>query len=61
MYLGKEKKDGRLVMIGSSDGRSYRGQRQCGYGVFDFRLPAQGSKTQFAGFGPPPGLEPTSP
>lgn len=57
MYLGKEKKDGRQVMVGSTDGRSYRGQRQCGYGVFDFRLPRAGSKSHFAGFGPPPGLE----
>src|SRR5690606_9760573 len=28
MYLGREKKDGLPVMIGSSNGRSYRGKRQ---------------------------------
>jgi len=38
MYLGKEKKDGRPVMIGSSDGRSYRGKQQDGYAVFDLFL-----------------------
>jgi len=54
MYLGKEKKDGRQVMIGSSDGRSYRGKRQDGYAVFDFKLPRKESKQKFVGFGPPP-------
>ena len=53
MYLGKEKKDGRRVMIGSSNGRSYRGVRQDGYAVFDFKLPHQGSTQKFAGFGSP--------
>jgi hypothetical protein len=57
IYLGREKKDGRMVMIGSSDGRSYRGRRQCGFGVFDFRLPRPGSKSRFVGFASPPGLE----
>lgn len=56
MYLGKEKKDGRPVMIGSSDGRSYRGIARCGFGIFDFKLPSKTSKSRFAGFGPPPGL-----
>lgn len=58
IYLGREAKDGRPVMIGSSDGRSYRGRKQCGYGVYDFRLPRPGSRARFAGFGTPPGLEP---
>ena len=53
MYLGREKSDGRRVMIGSSDGRSYRGQKRCGFGVFDFRLPRPGSKARFVGFGSP--------
>ena len=54
MYLGREKKDDRPVMIGSSDGRSYRGKRQNGYAVFDFKLPRKSSKQKFVGFGPPP-------
>jgi cell wall-associated NlpC family hydrolase len=55
LYLGQEK-DGRHVMIGASKGRSYRGKRGDGYGVYDFRLPSKGSKARFVGFGPPPGL-----
>ena len=53
MYLGREK-DGRHVMIGSSKGRSYRGKRGDGYGVYDFRLPRQGSRARFVGYGTPP-------
>ncbi len=56
MYLGKAKADGRQLMIGSSKGRSYRGKRQNGYGVFDFRLPSKGSRSTFVGYGTPPGL-----
>jgi len=56
MYLGKAKSDGRPLMIGSSDGRSYRGTRQNGYGVFDFRLPSKRSKSTFVGYGTPLGL-----
>ncbi|MCU0796483.1 MAG: C40 family peptidase [Akkermansiaceae bacterium] len=55
MYLGKEA-DGLPVMIGSSDGRSYRGKKRCGFGVFDFKLPGPASKARFLGFGTPPGL-----
>lgn len=55
IYLGKEK-DGRHVMIGATRGRSYRGKRGDGYGVYDFQLPRAGSKSRFVGFGPPPGL-----
>lgn len=55
LYLGREK-DGRHVMIGASKGRSYRGKRGDGYGVYDFRLPSKGSKARVVGFGPPPGL-----
>ena len=56
MYLGRAKTDGRHLMIGSSSGRSYRGKRQNGYGVFDFRLPSKKSKSKFVGYGTPPGL-----
>ncbi len=61
MYLGKEKKDGWRVMVGSSDGRSYRGNRQDGYAVFDFKLPHQGSKQKFVGFGSPPKMNDVPP
>jgi cell wall-associated NlpC family hydrolase len=55
IYLGREKNGG-PVMVGSSDGRSYRGKARCGFGVFDFRLPRKGSKARFVGYGTPPGL-----
>ncbi len=56
IYLGTEKKDGLAVMINSTDGRSYRGVKANGYGVYDFRLPKPGGKTLFAGYGTPVGI-----
>lgn len=56
MYLGVEKTTDKPVMIGSSDGRSYAGKARCGFGVYDFRVPRQGSKSRIVGYGPPPGL-----
>jgi len=57
LFLGHEKKDGRAVMINATDGRSYRGTKANGYGVYDFRLPREGSKTIFMGYGTPPGID----
>ncbi len=54
MFLGKEKLDNLRVMIGASDGRSYRGKKVIGYGIVDFRVPKVGSKTRIIGFGPVP-------
>ena len=59
MYLGREK-DGRAVMIGSTDGRSYRGVARCGFGVYDLRVPKATSKSRLVGYGTPPGLIPNS-
>lgn len=56
MYLGKRKKDGKPIVFGSSDGRSYNGERRNGVSVFDFSLPSRGSKAAFYGYGPIPGL-----
>lgn len=56
MYLGRDNKTGSHVMIGSTDGRTYRGTRRTGFGVFDFRLPRASSKARFVGYGTPPGL-----
>ncbi|MGB6221558.1 C40 family peptidase [Haloferula sp.] len=56
IYLGKEKKDSLPVMIGSSDGRSYRGSQRTGFGVYNFKLPRPTSKSRFVGYGTPPGL-----
>jgi cell wall-associated NlpC family hydrolase len=58
MYLGEEAKDHRPVMINSTDGRSYRGIKANGYGVYDFRLPVVGAKIAFLGYGTPPGIAP---
>jgi peptidoglycan DL-endopeptidase CwlO len=56
MYLGTEKSDGRRIMINSTDGRSYRGRRANGYGVYDFRVPEADSPSKIAGYGTPPGI-----
>jgi cell wall-associated NlpC family hydrolase len=58
IYLGREGKDKRPVMINATDGRSYRGKQANGYGVYDFYLPKEGSKSIFVGFGTPPGIAP---
>jgi peptidoglycan DL-endopeptidase CwlO len=58
MYLGEEAKDHRPVMINSTDGRSYRGIKANGYGVYDFRMPIEGAKIAFLGYGTPPGIAP---
>lgn len=60
LYLGTEKKDGRPVMINSTDGRSYRGTKANGYGVYDFRLPQPGAAISLLGYGTPPGITPWS-
>ncbi|GAA5130521.1 C40 family peptidase [Luteolibacter yonseiensis] len=57
MYLGREKSDNRAVMINATDGRSYRGTKANGYGVYDFQLPREGSKAVFMGYGTPPGIK----
>ncbi len=58
IYLGKEKSDGLAVMINATDGRSYRGKKANGYGIYDFRLPSETSKSVFMGYGTPPGIAP---
>ena len=56
LYLGTEKIDGRAVMINSTNGRSYRGQKGNGYGVYDFRVPKPESASKLVAYGPPPGI-----
>jgi cell wall-associated NlpC family hydrolase len=56
IFLGYEKKDGRAVMINATDGRSYRGKKGNGFGVYDFRVPRKGGKSRMVGYGTPPGL-----
>lgn len=59
IYLGKAKSDGLRIMVGSSDGRSYRGKKCFGVSVFDFRLPKEGAKGRFVGYARIPGLTST--
>lgn len=61
MFLGYEKSDGWPVIINSTNGRSYRGVKGNGYGVFDFRIPRKGGKSKIVGYGTPPGLMPDTP
>lgn len=53
IFLGHEKATGAPVMAGASEGRTYRGTKREGYGVFDFKLPNAGSKAKFLGYGLP--------
>jgi cell wall-associated NlpC family hydrolase len=62
IYLGREKRTKKWVMIGSSDGRTYDGKQRFGVSVFDFKMPpppqsddAKISPT-FVGYGRIPGL-----
>ncbi|HZR77979.1 MAG TPA: NlpC/P60 family protein [Chthoniobacterales bacterium] len=63
IYLGREKKSGERVMVGSSDGRVYQGESRNGVSVFDFKIPRPekngNGKLQpsFVGYGHIPGLE----
>ncbi len=61
IYLGKVKKSGRRIVFGSSDGRSFHGERRSGVSVFDFNLPRAESTSHFYGYGPSPGLLPVEP
>lgn len=56
LYLGKRASDGKPVIFGASDGRSYEGQRRCGVSVFDFKVPSAKSTSSLYGFGAIPGL-----
>ena len=58
IFLGYEKKDGRPVMINATDGRSYRGKKGNGFGVYDFRVPRAGGRSKMVAYGTPPGLIP---
>eukprot|EP00903_Cladosiphon_okamuranus_P003624 g3622.t1 len=56
IFMGYEEKDGRPVMINATNGRSYRGKKGNGFGVYDFRVPSAKSKSRLIGYGTPPGL-----
>ena len=60
IYLGTERTGGAKIMVGSSDGRAYRGEKRNGVSVFDFampRTPAGGDpRATFIGYARIPGL-----
>ncbi len=65
IYLGTSKKTGQRLMVGSSDGRTYLGQKRNGVSVFDFHVAtssakngtgATGGTPDFAGYGAIPGM-----
>jgi cell wall-associated NlpC family hydrolase len=62
IYLGREKRTNKRVMIGSSDGRTYDGKQRWGVSVFDFKMPPPPQSGDakispvFVGYGPIPGL-----
>ena len=62
IYLGREKRTNKRVMIGSSDGRTYDGKQRWGVSVFDFKIPPPPTSKDakispvFVGYGRIPGL-----
>lgn len=57
IYLGREKHSHRRIMVGASDGRTYRDQPRYGVSIFDFKI-SQPSRTKegrltpmFVGYG----------
>jgi cell wall-associated NlpC family hydrolase len=64
IYLGKLKENGKPVMLGASDGRTFDGKQRYGVSVFDFKTsgPKKDSDTssgrhpRFVGYGRIPGL-----
>lgn len=63
IYLGREKGTNQRVMVGASDGRTYKGQQRFGVSVFDFKLSPPRAKTDdrtspvFVGYGRIPELK----
>ena len=62
IYLGREKRTKKRVMVGASDGRTYDGKQRFGVSVFDFKLPPPPTSGDakispvFVGYGRIPGL-----
>jgi peptidoglycan DL-endopeptidase CwlO len=62
IYLGREKRTNKRVMVGSSDGRTYDGKQRWGVSVFDFKMPPPPTSGDakispvFVGYGRIPGL-----
>jgi cell wall-associated NlpC family hydrolase len=50
IYLGKARSDGRPLMVGASDGRTFQGEKKFGVSVFDFVIPKANGKNPIARF-----------
>ena len=63
IYLGREKSTNQRVMIGASDGRTYKGQSRYGVSVFDFKMAGRKVTASnepgptFVGYASIPGLQ----
>jgi peptidoglycan DL-endopeptidase CwlO len=63
IYLGREKGTNERVMVGASDGRTYKGQSRFGVSVFDFKIAGRRASSAnepgpvFVGYATIPGLE----
>lgn len=62
IYLGREKSTNRRIMVGASDGRTYKGQSRFGVSVFDFKVSGRRASSDdksgpvFVGYARIPGL-----
>jgi cell wall-associated NlpC family hydrolase len=62
IYLGREKRTNKRIMVGASDGRTYDGKQRFGVSIFDFKLskPPESNDAKlspvFVGYGRIPGL-----
>ncbi len=62
IYLGRERGTNQRIMVGASDGRSYKGESRYGVSVFDFKMPRPDKTDEgrtspsFIGYGHIPGL-----
>jgi cell wall-associated NlpC family hydrolase len=62
IYLGREKATNHRIMVGASDGRTYKGQSRFGVSVFDFKVSRLAPRSNdkpgpvFVGYGRIPGL-----
>ena len=51
LYLGKHAGYDKPVMICASKGRYFAGHRQDGYGIYDFKVPSEKSKSKIVAYG----------
>jgi cell wall-associated NlpC family hydrolase len=62
IYLGRDKATNQRIMVGASDGRTYKGQSRFGVSVFDFKVAQFGPRSRegaapvFVGYAHVPGV-----